>query len=76
MSLSASLTPKLLVDMDAKFDTITEDRLGMAKASYRLSPEVIGSLGVRMIGSSEDSDSFWSSFRNNDAVYAAMKYVF
>lgn len=74
-SFIAHITRKLSAGFDVKTDMLTEDRVTMFRANYELSPEVITSVGVNMIGAS-DANSFWADFENNDQVYASLRYVF
>jgi hypothetical protein len=76
VSLSAHLTRKLSVGFDYKYDMLTEDRLTMYRANYEFNPNMLVSLGANIIGSSENTDSYWSDFINNDSVFSSFKYVF
>ena len=55
---------------------LTEDRLTMFSASYIVSRNMLASGGVNMIGTTDDVESFWSDFSNNDSVYGALKVRF
>ncbi len=70
------LTRKVDVGLDYKFDMLTEDRLTMLNAKYRISSNVIGSVGVNIIGTNPNERSYWSDYDNNDAVYTSLKVVF
>lgn len=61
---------------DVKYDMLTTDRLVMLRAGYKVSKELLLSLGVNMIGTPTSGKSYWSPFTNNDAVYAQLRYVF
>lgn len=74
--ISSVLTRKLSVDFDYKYDMLTEDRLTMFSASYIVSRNMLASGGVNMIGTTDDVESFWSDFSNNDSVYGALKVRF
>lgn len=76
LAASKNLTRKLFVSLDYKYDMLTEDRLTMFNTSYSFGPSVIASLGVNIIGTDPNQDSFWSQFENNDAVYSSLKYNF
>jgi len=71
-----NLFKKYSILADVKYDMLTTDRLVMLKGSYSLSKEFLMSLGVNMIGTPGDGKSYWSPFTNNDAVYAALRYVY
>ena len=55
---------------------LTDDRLTMLKATYSYKPNIVGSLGMNMIGTDENQKSFWSDYKNNDSVYGSVKYKF
>ncbi|MEX0799510.1 MAG: hypothetical protein WD025_08695 [Bacteriovoracaceae bacterium] len=76
INISSLLTRKLSVAFDYKYDMLTEDRITMFSGSYNVSSNMMASAGVNMIGTSDDVDSFWSDFSNNDSVYASLKYQF
>lgn len=61
---------------DIKYDMLTTDRLVMLKASYRPTKELMMSVGVNMIGTPTDGQSYWSPYTNNDAVYGSLRYIF
>lgn len=69
------LSQKIGLNFDYKTDMLTEDRIVMFKASYKLSPSLIGAVGINTIGV-KDPKSFWADFENNDQAYASLKYVF
>lgn len=75
-NIGTKFTRKVSLALDYKYDTLTEDRLTMLKASYLVSSDFITSLGVNMIGSAKDENSYWSKFTNNDAFYGALKYTY
>lgn len=75
-NMNSSLTKKLSLMFDVKYDTLTDDRLTMFKASYLLKPNLMTSFGFNMIGASEDEDSYWTQFENNDSLYGSLKYIF
>lgn len=62
--------------LDIKYDTLTEDRLTILKLNYLVSQGLTATLGVNMIGTDRDSESYWSKYDNNDAVYSSLKYRF
>lgn len=70
------LTRKFNVSLDYKYDTLTEDRITIFKTDYRFGSSVVAGLGVNIIGTNPDEESFWSKFENNDAVYSSLKYTF
>ena len=61
---------------DAKFDMLTTDRLVMFRAGYKVSQELLMNVGVNMIGTPKDGKSFWSPYKNNDAIFGGLRYVF
>jgi len=61
---------------DIKYDMLTTDRLVMVKGSYKVSKELLLSLGVNMIGTPTDGKSYWAPYTNNDMVYGSLKYIF
>jgi hypothetical protein len=76
LTTSVDLTSKLGLSLDFKYDTLTEDRLTMFKANYLIRQNMVISAGANVIGSSGESDSYWSDFVNNDTVYSSFKYIF
>lgn len=76
LALAFNATRKIGVSLDYKFDMLTEDRLTMVHTSYRFGPNVIAGLGVNIIGTNPDEESFWSRFENNDSVYSSLQYTF
>ena len=76
IALDFSLTRKIGVMLDYKYDILTEDRLTMFKTSYRFGPNVVAAMGVNIIGTNPDEESFWSQYENNDSVYSSFKYTF
>ncbi len=61
---------------DLKYDMLTTDRLAMWRMVYYPTPVVAVNCGVNMIGTPNNGKSFWSPFKNNDAVYAGLRYLF
>jgi len=76
LALDFNLTRKIGVSLDYKYDMLTEDRLTMFNTSYRFGPNVIASMGVNIIGTNPDEESYWTQFENNDSVYSSLKYTF
>ena len=76
LAISKNLTRKLFVALDLKYDMLTEDRLAMFNTSYSFGPNVVASLGVNTIGTSDSKESFWAKYENNDAAYTSLKYKF
>lgn len=76
INLNWKIKNKIINNFDVKYDMITEDRLLMVKTGYLVSKNLLMSVGVNMIGTSDDEESYWSDFKNNDAVYSSLKYVF
>jgi hypothetical protein len=70
------ITRKLSVSLDYKYDMLMEDRLTMFNTEYRFGPSVVANLGVNIIGTNPDEESFWSDYENNDSVYTSLKYTF
>ncbi|WPU64686.1 hypothetical protein [Peredibacter starrii] len=66
----------LTLSADGKFDMLTTDRLVMLRASYKVTQELLMNFGVNMIGTPGDGKSYWSPYKNNDAVFGALRYVF
>ena len=61
---------------DVKFDMLTTDRLLMVRGIYNVSKFLQMNVGVNMIGTASDGNSFWSPYSNNDAIYGGLRYVF
>lgn len=76
LALNKNITNELFIGLDYKFDMLTEDRLTMLQTSYRFGPSILASLGVNIIGTDPEQESFWSKFENNDSVYSSLKYSF
>lgn len=66
----------LKLSADVKYDMLTTDRLVMVRAGYKVSKELLMTLGVNMIGTPNNGKSYWSPYTNNDAIFAGMRYVF
>ena len=73
--INAHITRKLSFALDLKYDMLTEDRLTMYRANYEMSPNMLASMGVNIIGTAE-GESYWNDFANNDSVYGSFKYTF
>lgn len=76
LQYNTSLTRKLSLGLDVKYDMITEDRLTMVKANYVFGKNLVAGFGFNMIGTSPAQDSYWSKYENNDSVYSSLKYNF
>jgi hypothetical protein len=74
--LNARVLKNLDMNFDFKYDTLTFDRLYKLELSYHMDRNVRIAAGAEVIGTPEISDSFWYEFRNNDAVYGSLRYVF
>jgi hypothetical protein len=61
---------------DIKYDMLTTDRLVMLRAGYKVSKELLTTIGVNMIGTPNSGKSYWSPFTNNDALFAGLRYLF
>jgi hypothetical protein len=61
---------------DLKYDMLTTDRLVMLKAIYNVSKNLMMSIGVNMIGTPSNGQSYWSPYTNNDAAYGSLRYIF
>ena len=61
---------------DIKYDMLTTDRLFMLRAGYKVSKELLTTIGVNMIGTPNNGKSYWSPFTNNDALFAGLRYLF
>jgi hypothetical protein len=61
---------------DVKFDMLTNDRLVMVRGIYNVTRNFMMNLGVNMIGTPVNGQSYWSPYTNNDAVYGGLRYVF
>lgn len=61
---------------DIKYDILTTDRLVILQANYYPVRMLALNAGVNMIGTPNDGNSYWSPFKNNDAVYAGLRYLF
>ena len=61
---------------DIKYDMLTTDRLVMLRAGYKVSKEMLLTLGVNMIGTPNTGKSYWSPYTNNDAVFAGLRYIY
>ena len=60
---------------DYKYDMITDDRLLMFSLRKQIGRDLLVSTGINMIGAPSDQ-SYWSDFRNNDAVFASLRLLF
>lgn len=70
------LTRRLSFLSDLKYDMLTTDRLVMVKGVYSPTNYLQLGLGVNMIGTPVDGRSYWSTFTNNDQIYASMRMIF
>ncbi len=77
-----SFTENLSAMTDLKYDALTHDRLMMFGGQYLWRQKHRFSAGVNIIASADAEndidtvESFWSRFRNNDAIYAKYGYLF
>ena len=71
-----NVTQSVRLSSDIKYDMLTTDRLVMLRAGYKVSKELLMSLGVNMIGTPKSGKSYWSPFTNNDALFAGLRYIF
>ena len=76
LQLKSRITRKLMAELDIKYDTITEDRLAIVKTNYNFTSNLSMALGVNIIGTSKDQESYWSTYENNDSVYSSLKLRF
>jgi hypothetical protein len=74
--VSRTFKRKYRVSGDIKYDMLTTDRLVMLRAGYNVSKELLMSFGVNMIGTPNSGKSYWSTFTNNDALFAGARYIF
>jgi hypothetical protein len=73
---SKTVTKTVSLSGDIKYDMLTTDRLVMLRAGYKVSKELLMSLGVNMIGTPKSGKSYWSPYTNNDALFAGLRYIF
>lgn len=71
--LTLDITDKLKNNFDIKWDVMKGDKIIMEEIAYEFGRGLVVSTGVNLIDSPTDS-SYWSKFRDNDAVYANMAY--
>jgi hypothetical protein len=71
-----AVTRKLTVFGDMKYDTLTTDRMIMARATYNVSRHLQMLAGVNSIGTPTNGKSYWSMFTNNDSIYGSLRYIF
>lgn len=76
LAVEKNLTRKFNVSLDYKYDMLTEDRLTILKTNYHFGKSVTAGLGVNIIGTDPNQESFWSDYENNDAVYSSLNYTF
>jgi len=74
--LSRNFKRKYRLSGDVKYDMLTTDRLVMLRAGYKVSKELLMTLGVNMIGTPTNGKSYWSPYTNNDSVFAGLRYIF
>jgi hypothetical protein len=75
LDFGTRLTRKLSVYLDYKFDMLTDDRLTMFKVNYDVNSSLAVAAGANVIAA-PSTESFWSDFSNNDAVFSSLKYIF
>lgn len=76
LNLKKRFTSKIQIGLDLKYDMLTEDRLTMLKADYALNRNIVVALGVNVIGTNKDKESYWGQFENNDSLYSSLNYTF
>jgi hypothetical protein len=76
IGVDKEFTRKFSISLDYKYDMLMQDRLTMFNTKYRFGPSVVANLGVNIIGTNPDEESFWSEYENNDSVYTSLKYTF
>jgi hypothetical protein len=69
-------TTKFSAKTDIKYDMLTTDRLVMVQGQYMATSQLAISGGVNMIGTPTNGKSYWSPYKNNDAIYAALRVLF
>jgi hypothetical protein len=70
------VTSRISLVGDLKVDMLTTDRLLMLRAIYKLSRDFVGTFGMNLIGTPDDGKSYWSTYTNNDSLFAGLRYVF
>jgi len=74
--VSRTIKTKFRLSGDFKYDMLTTDRLVMLRAGYKVSKELLMTLGVNMIGTPNSGKSYWSPYTNNDALFAGLRYIY
>ncbi len=74
----ARWSPRFSSLLDIKYDIFSLDRLFSFATTYAYSKDVDLVAGFDVIGANDagENETFWSPFRNNDAVYGRMVYRF
>ncbi|MCB9095487.1 MAG: hypothetical protein H6621_10505 [Halobacteriovoraceae bacterium] len=61
---------------DFKYDTLTYDRLYMASIDWRPHRNWSIGTGFDIIGAPANGEGYWVVFRDNDSIFAHLKYLF
>lgn len=62
--------------LDLKYDTLTYDRLYSISLVYKPTYQWEFQVGADIIGTPDIGDGYWVVFRDNDSIFAQMKYLF
>jgi single-stranded DNA-specific DHH superfamily exonuclease len=74
--VARNLSEYFRVSADVKYDMLTTDRLVMVRAGYKVSQDLMTSLGMNLIGTPSSGKSYWSPYSNNDALFASLRYTY
>ncbi len=66
----------LRFSMDLKYDTLTFDRLYSLSVVYKPDYQWELIAGADIIGTPDVGDGYWVVFRDNDSIFAQVKYLF
>ncbi len=64
------------VSFDLKYDTLTFDRLYSFSVVYKPDYQWDFEIGADIIGTPDIGDGYWVVFRDNDSLFAQMRYLF
>lgn len=76
IALRKRFSRRSLLSFDFKYDMLTEDRLTMLEANYMFNSGAVAAIGMNMIGTNQNKDSFWSQYENNDSLYSSLSFQY
>lgn len=74
-SLGYDFNDRIGADLLYKYDLVRADTIWQSDFNYRISKEMMGSLGVALLVSPR-KESYWSPYKSNDSIFSSLSYLF